>query len=58
MEPKSTYYIIVEKVPGDRNLEEHFDYVCDTEQQAWNYAREKSRMYGPSARVKSVEFRR
>jgi len=58
MEPKSTFYVIIEKIPGDIRYQEFFDYVCDTEQQAWNYAREKARMYGPSARVKSVEFRR
>jgi hypothetical protein len=52
-----TYYIIIEKVPGDQKSEEHFDYVCETETQAWNYARDKSRACGSIARVKSVTER-
>lgn len=50
----TTYYIIVEKTPGNANGDEFFTYTCENEQQAWVYARDKWRQYGAGSRIKSV----
>ena len=48
------FYIVIEKVPGDGRFEEYFSYECEDVPQAWDYARDKARLYGPGARVKEV----
>jgi len=50
-----TFWITVEKIPGDRRTEEQFSYDCDTVDQAWDYARNLWRVYGPSTRVVHVK---
>jgi hypothetical protein len=48
------FMIVIERQPGEVKSEEHFAYTCDTAEQAWDYARDKWRVYGPMSRVKSV----
>jgi hypothetical protein len=48
------YYVVIQKVPGDRRTEKYFHHCADSIDDAWTWACGLYKAYGPAMRVVSV----